>query len=433
MFGTSGIRGLYGKEIDEELALLVSNIFSDCEVAVGRDIRNTGIPLSHAVFSGITSAGYNAIELGIVPTPTVALATKLKEAKGIMVTASHNPFEYNGLKFINNGLEIPKKTEEVIEAKYKKKEMKYAEWHEVGKVVTDNSFISKHKEFIKERIHIPEGNKPKVVVDSNGAGAVITPSLLEELGCEVISINNSLEKFSRPSEPNAKNLEQLSKTIVDKKADFGIAHDGDADRCVVLDEKGEIFPFDVQLSIMIDHELNKSSNKKIVSTIESSLLVRETVEKNNGHLIVTPVGSVFVGEALEHGNALFGGEPCGEYIFQKGVHVPDAIHAVAKFLEIYLEKGQFSELKKQYKTHPIHRDKFKVKDKLKSMEKIRLDVPTDGKISDKDGIRADEDDGWFLIRPSGTEPVIRLTMEYKDKEKLESKKKELVDLIKRNL
>ena len=433
MFGTSGIRGLYGSEIDERLAILVSNVFADMDIAVGRDIRKTGLPLSHAVFSGIASAGNDAIDLGIVPTPTVAIASKLKGIRGIVITASHNPPEYNGLKFIEKGIEIPKKLEKEIEERYKKGEMNLADWSDVGRVVTDNSYIAKHKEMIKEAVEIPEGKKPKVVVDSNGAGAAITPYLLKELGCEVISINDSLEKFSRPSEPNQKNLTQLSKTIISKKADFGIAHDGDADRCVILDEKGEIFPFDVQLSIMIEHELNKSKNKKIVSTIESSLLIRETVEKNDGHLIVTPVGSVYVGEKLEQENALFGGEPCGEYIYHDGVHVPDAVHAVAKFLEIYLEKGQFSELKKQYRTYPIHRDKFKAEDKKKSMEKIKSEIKTEGKIQNKDGIRVDEDDGWFLIRPSGTEPVIRLTMEYKDKEKLESKKKELIDLIKRNL
>ncbi len=433
MFGTSGIRGLYGSEINEELAMRVSNIFADGDVAVGRDIRKTGLPLSHAVFSGITSAGSDAIDLGIVPTPTVALATKLKEAKGIMVTASHNPPEYNGLKFMEQGLEMPKSREKEIEERYRNSETSLASWNEAGSVVTDNSFVARHKEFIRERIVLSEGKNPKVVVDSNGAGAVITPSLLEELGCKVVSINDSLEKFSRPSEPNVKNLAMLSEKIRETGADFGVAHDGDADRCVVLDEKGEMLAFDVQLSLMIEHELSKSKNKKIVSTTESSLLIRETVEKNGGHLVVTPVGSVYVGEALERENALFGGEPCGEYLYQKGVHVPDAIHAVAKFLEIYLEEGQFSKLKKQYKTYPIYRDKFRSADKNKAMEEIKSGVKTSGKINDEDGIRVDEVDGWFLIRPSGTEPVIRLTMEYKDKEKLESKKKELIAIIKKNL
>lgn len=433
MFGTSGIRGIYGTEITENLALLLSNVFADSDMVIGRDTRKTGLPLSHAVFSGVTSAGRNAVDLGIVPTPTVALATKLKVARGIMITASHNPPEYNGLKFIERGLEVPKKTEKIIEAKYRNKEIKLVGWDKVGKVFVDSSFIEKHKEFVKGLVEISRGKRPKVVIDSNGAGAVITPSLLRELGCEVISINDSLESFSRPSEPNAKNLEGLSRKIKETGADFGIGHDGDADRCVILDENGEMLPFDVQLSIMIEHELSKSKNKKIVSTIESSLIIRETVEKNGGRLIVTPVGSVYVGETLEKEGAVFGGEPCGEYIYQHGVHVPDAILAAAKFLEIYLEKGKFSELRKRYKTYSIHRDKFQASNKERSMERIKSMIKTGGKINDEDGIRVDEDDGWFLIRPSGTEPVIRLTMEYKDETKLKKRKKEVEDIIRKNI
>ncbi|NYZ77114.1 phosphoglucosamine mutase [Candidatus Micrarchaeota archaeon] len=433
MFGTSGIRGLYGSEIDEKLAIIVSNIFADCDVAVGRDIRKTGLPLAHAVFSGITSAGSDAIDLGIVPTPTVAFAAKTRGIKGMMITASHNPPEYNGLKFISNGMEIGKSDERAVEAKYKKKEVRLASWDGTGRLITDNSFIAKHKESVKSLVSIPKNKKPKIVIDSNGSGAVITPSLFRELGCDVISINDSLEAFSRPSEPNAKNLEGLSKKIVETKADFGIAHDGDADRCVIIDEKGEMIPFDVQLSMMIEHELAKSKNRKIVSTTESSLLIRETVESNGGELIVTPVGSVYVGETLERDVAVFGGEPCGEYIYQQGVHLPDAILAAAKFLEIYLEKGKFSELKKRYKTYPIHRDKFPAKNKRESMEKIKSQIKTEGKVNDEDGIRVDEQDGWFLIRASGTEPIVRLTMEYKDKEKLERKKKELIEIIRKSI
>ena len=196
MFGTSGIRGLYGKEINERLAMIVSNAFANTDMVVGRDIRKTGIPLSHAVFSGVTSAGLDVINLGIAPTPTVALATKLKGIRGIMITASHNPPEYNGFKFIDNGIEIPEYIEEEIETKYKNNDFSLSNWDETGKVVADNSYIAKHKEMIKKTVKIPGEKKPKVVVDSNGAGAVITPSLLEELGCEVISINNSLEKFA---------------------------------------------------------------------------------------------------------------------------------------------------------------------------------------------------------------------------------------------
>jgi len=433
MFGTSGIRGLYGSELDEKLALLVSNIFADNVVAVGRDIRKTGKPIAHAIFAGITSAGMDGIDIGIAPTPTVAFATKIRRIKGIMITASHNPPQYNGLKFFKDGIEIGRNAEREIEERYRRCETRLADWNKIGRLIKDDSFIAKHKDSVKSLVNIQKNKKVRVVIDSNGAGVVITPQLFREFGCDVISINDSIEGFSRPSEPNAKNLEGLSKKVIESGADFGIAHDGDADRCVIIDEHGEIVPFDVQLSIMIEHELERTRNKRIVSTIESSLIVREAVEKSGGELIVTPVGSSYVGEALERYNAIFGGEPCGEYIYQNGVHVPDGVLSAAKFLEIYLEKGRFSELKKKYKTYPIYRDKFHAQDRNGAIKRIKAQLRTEGRINEEDGVRVDEDDGWFLIRPSGTEPLIRLTMEYKDKDKLERKRAELVELIKKNL
>ncbi len=433
MFGTSGIRGLYGSEVNEKLALIVSNIFADDVVAVGKDIRKTSRPIAHAIFAGIISAGMDGIDIGIAPTPTVAFATKIKRIKGIMITASHNPPQYNGLKFFKNGIEIGRNDERNIEERYLHRETKLADWNKIGRLISDDSFIAKHKESIKSLVNIQKNKKVRVVIDSNGAGVVITPQLFREFGCDVISINNSIEEFSRPSEPNAKNLEGLSKKVIESRADFGIAHDGDADRCVIIDEHGEILPFDVQLSIMIEHELERTRNKRIVSTIESSLIVREAVERSGGELIVTPVGSAYVGEALERYNAIFGGEPCGEYIYQNGVHVPDGVLSAAKFLEIYLEKGKFSELKKKYKTYPIYRDKFHAVDRERAIKRIKTQLRTEGRINEDDGVRVDEDDGWFLIRPSGTEPLIRLTMEYKDKDKLKRKKSELIELIKKNL
>jgi phosphoglucosamine mutase len=180
---------------------------------------------------------------------------------------------------------------------------------------------------------------------------------------------------------------------------------------------------------MIEHELSKSKNKKIVTTVEASLMIREVVEESGGKIEITPVGSTYVGDVLEKQNALFGGEPCGEYIYQKGVHVPDAPLAVAKFLEIFCENGKFSNLKKKYKQNFIARDKFPSKDKHAAMERMRKNINIDGKIRDDDGIRVDEEDGWFLIRASGTEPIVRLTIEYKTKKRLEDRKKELTEII----
>ena len=282
--------------------------------------------------------------------------------------------------------------------------------------------------------------KPKVIVDPNGAGTVITTDLLRDMGCEIISINSGLRGFDRPSEPNAENLKGLAAKVLELKADLGIGHDGDADRTVVVDETGTVLPLDVQLAIMIENELSRTTvkgKKKIISTVEASLCVREAVENAGAELLVTPVGSLYVSEELERTEAVFGGEPCGEYVFSNGIHAPDGILAAAKFVEIFCEKGKLSALRNKYKTYFMLRGKFECanSEKYKIVDRVRDKIEKENrtkancKIRTDDGIRVDEPDGWFLIRASGTEPYVRLTMEYRTKEKQEKKAGELIEVI----
>jgi phosphoglucosamine mutase len=428
LFGTSGIRGLYGTEITESLAKKVAYAFADSDIAIGRDTRDTGPSLQKAATDGAFSRGKNVIELGIVPTPSVALATKKHACNGIMITASHNPEQYNGLKLIEDGHEISKQREKQIEAEYAQDVQKQ---EKIGSVFFDNDILNDHKELVTSLVdnHMIEKKKPKIIIDCNGAGAAITPSLLSDLGCEIISINSELGSFNRPSEPNEKNLSTLRSLVPALSADLGLAHDGDGDRTIAVDELGNMIPFDIQLALMIQHELQNSKNKKIISTIEASLAIRETVESAGGKAIITPVGSTYVASKLETENAIFGGEPCGEYIYADGVHVPDGPLGAAKLVEILAKVGKFSKLTKNYKTNPMLRDRFDTKNKYKVVDQIKSEISMEGKISDEDGIRVDEADGWFLIRASGTEPIVRLTMEYQDKNKLEKRKDELSKLI----
>jgi phosphoglucosamine mutase len=197
-----------------------------------------------------------------------------------------------------------------------------------------------------------------------------------------------------------------------------------------VDEAGKMIPLDVQLAIMVQSELEKSKNKKIISTMESSLILKESVAQSGGNLSITPVGSTYVAEKLETENAIFGGEPCGEYIYSRGVHVPDGPLAAAKLVEVLAEKGHFSKLVKEFRTNPIAREKFKANNKYKAVEAVKSALSIEGEMSEADGVRIDEEDGWFMVRASGTEPIVRLTMEYKDKKKLEKRKNQISDLIK---
>ncbi|MFH0884901.1 MAG: hypothetical protein V1861_04285 [Candidatus Micrarchaeota archaeon] len=444
MFGTSGIRGVYGQDITPALASRIASIFCGKRLVVGRDIRESGPTLFEAVCQGAFAAGATVIDLGIVPTPTVALATKKHACRGIMLTASHNPPEYNGLKLIEGGKEIGKELEKDITRRYKAgegvslaSEQGGPDIH--GALVHDWEIVEDHKKAIVGMVdrRAIEKRKPKIIVDCNGAASSITPYLLSDLGAKVVSVNASLSCFNRASEPSAGNLSYLPSLILDTGADFAIAHDGDGDRCMIIDERGEALPLDAQLAIMIEHELEcvGSQNRNIVSTVESSLAIRDVVEKAGGKITITPVGSTHVGDALEERKALFGGEPCGEYIYRDGVHVPDAILAAAKFTEIFCKKGAFSKLKTKYPQSPMAREKFQAKDKHKAMAGIIPQVRSlgiDGIFRTDDGIRIDEPDGWFLIRASGTEPIVRLTMEYKTEKRLLGRKKDLAAIISRN-
>ncbi len=448
MFGTSGIRGIYGSVITEELANRVANIFSNGKLVLARDIRKSGISLLEAAAEGAKEAGSDVIDIGICPTPTLALATCGRRpiaSRGIMITASHNPEEFNGLKLVEKGKEICKAMEKEIEDAYKTKKWKTSRIK--GTLSRDDSIIDEHKELVRGLVDVDRiaKRKPKIIVDCNGAASVITPQLLTDLGCVVISTNSSMERFNRPSEPNAKNLAYLSSLVPAMHADFAIAHDGDGDRCVIVDETGAVLPFDAQLAMMIEHELSDSNiknnkknpkNKRIISTIEASLVIREVVEEAGGTIDITPVGSTHIGDLMEENGALFGGEPCGEYIYRDSVHVPDAVLAAAKFAEIFCERGVFSKLKTKYKQNPMARERFPAKDKQATIEAIKDALPglgIEGDVRSDDGIRIDEDDGWFLVRASGTEPIVRLTMEYKTQGRLDERKKKIESLIKSKL
>lgn len=433
LFGTSGIRGIYDKDITEELAYRIANVFAASsirqEVVIGKDTRKSCEVLEYACADGVLAAGKNAMLLGIVPTPVVSLATVKRNCNGIMITASHNPGEYNGFKLFRNGKEISHAEEGEFERSFNEWEGK----SDGSKGKTENlHLLETHRSMIKNLVdcNAIAGKKPNVVVDCNGAAGVIAPHLLREMGCHVISMNAELEGFNRPSEPNAENLSRTAEIVKATGADLGIAHDGDGDRCVVIDETGTVLPLDVQLAMMIEYELQNAENRKIITTTEASLVVRETCKRLGAEMRITPVSSVYVSEELEKNNAWFGGEPCGEYIFSRAAHhAPDGILAAAIFVEMFAEKGALSVLKKSYGQYPMLREKFECKNKPEAIRKVTSHVTIEGKRNEEDGLRIDEEDGWFLIRASGTEPIIRLTMEYKNGKKLGRRAAELRRII----
>lgn len=425
LFGTNGVRGIANSELTAEMALDLGRTIGtlrDGKIAVACDTRISSSMLKSAVSAGIMSTGSDVVDLGIAPTPALQFYVKESECSaGVIVTASHNPREYNGIKFVQeNGVEFYREMDEESERVYISKKFRIAEWNEVGQLYRDENGIRKYIESIADSVELDKSYK--VVVDcGNGAGSFTTPEILKMLGCEVYGINcNPDGRFpARNPEPVEESLGLLKKAVVDFGADLGVAHDGDADRAVFVDEHGRFVNEDVTLALMAKHYVEKKKNKgggKIVVTpVSSSRCVEDAVKGAGGELVYTAVGSPVVAKVMIEKNAIFGGEGNGGLIFPEHLVARDGGMSVAKVLELMDETGRkISELASEIPRYHTFKGKVNCRDKKKLLEELKKEFPDANHV---DGARIDFEDGWVLIRPSGTEPIARIFAEAKSEER----------------
>ncbi|MCX6772047.1 MAG: phosphoglucosamine mutase [Candidatus Micrarchaeota archaeon] len=425
LFGTSGIRGIYGKEVTASLAMRTGGAAGKKggKLIIARDARSTSPLLANAIAAGAMLSGAGVVDIGMAPTPLLAYATAREKCNGAMVTASHNPPEYNGIKLFSCGSEFTRSQEAEVEAAIAGKESAVA-WNEAGQKESKD-YAQEYAHFLLPQVDTPSiaGRKPRVLVDAgNAAASILAPALLRAAGCEVVELYCSEPgKPGRDLEPKAETLTVASEAVKKNRCDLGIAFDGDGDRAIGIDEKGRVLALDVQLAIFCAHFLKKKKGA-IVSTVEASLCVKETVEKAGGRLSITPVGSLFVAEQVKKQGAVFGGEPCGEYVFPSSTPCADGLLSALCLAEIFCTKGRLSALADGVKTYPIERRKYgcggKSKERIMAELAGGLAFP-EAKLSTIDGLRYDFSDGWLLVRPSGTEPAMRLTCEFKGKKKLD--------------
>ena len=428
LFGTSGIRGKFQKDITAELALNVGKAIATYlggkgDVVIGYDSRTTNQMLENAICAGLLESGCNVLRLKMVPTPLVGYAVaKLDADAGVMITASHNPSEYNGIKVWNkNGMAYTTSQEDKIENIYHSKEFIDVGWENIGNI----HLIEDIKEdYITELLSIVD-IKPglKVVVDSaSGAGSELSPIIFRRAGCEVITLNSQVDGFfpGRNPEPNEKNLKDLMKVVKATGADIGIAHDGDADRMIAVDDKGNISDFDKLLAIVC-----REFGGKIITTVDAGLCIDEALKSVGGELVRTKVGDVNVAEAIIEENATFGGEPSGTWLHPDFCMCPDGILSGLRITEIVSKEGPLSKLLDDIPIYPNAREKVicSNNDKLKVMENIEDSLTESfediANVTTIDGVRLTfDDDSWVLVRPSGTEGYIRVTIEAKTQEKL---------------
>jgi phosphoglucosamine mutase len=426
LFGTSGVRGVVGKDITPELFMqlglsLATQLGNSGTVVVGRDTRLSGEMLENSLVSGLLSGGCDVKRAGVVPTPVLAFAVKsLSEKAGAMITASHNPAKYNGVKLWDSrGMAYTPSMERKIERIYSVNKWKRVGWGEIGRV-SEVDIVPSYLKKITGSVKL--GRSYKVVVDcGNGAGSAVTPILLRKLGCKVVSLNSQPDGHfpGRGLEPTAKNLKELSDVVRATGADIGIAHDGDADRAVAIDDRG-IFAKEDKLLALVASDLVRKKGDVVVTTVDASRVIDDAVGLKGGKVVRTPVGDVNVAKAVKDKKAVFGGEPCGAWIFPQVHLAPDGPLAAAKVLELLDSTGRkLSELLDGLHDYPTVREKVACSNekKEKVMKKFKTGARRQFKGVKKvltiDGIRLELKDGWVLVRPSGTEPYIRVTAEGK--------------------
>jgi phosphoglucosamine mutase len=429
LFGSSGVRGVVNRDMTPELACSIGMAVGSGarSVVIGSDSRTSGQMMEAAVSSGLMACGCQVYSCGLVTTPTLAEATRCMSA-GVMLTASHNPPEYAGIKLWNpDGTGFGVAQSERIEAIVSTRSFELVSWDRVG----ERHVLTDMPEMHVQRILRGVGKAGlKVVVDcANGPAFNVTPIVLQRMGCKVITINSNPDGHfpGRMPEPVEENLADLKSAVSSMGADLGIAHDGDADRMVAVDDKGAFLGGDQLLALFA----KRYAKKKAVVTVDASMAVEDFVDVE---VIRTRVGDVFVSEEVREKGADFGGEPSGTWIFPDQTFCPDGILAAARLVEMASE-SKLSELRKEVPVYPTLRQAVPFKPDDKAMVLKRLEAEMKAIESEElltmDGFRHRFEDGWALVRPSGTEPKIRLLAEARDSKRADEIMRLMADAVRR--
>lgn len=425
MFGTNGVRGVANEGLSCELALQLGKSIGKVlgpTVALAYDTRVSSQMIRDAVRAGLASVGTDVRDLGMVPTPALQHYVKVRPelTGGVMITASHNPPEYNGIKCISaDGTECSHEEERRIEDLYDTV-IGCVPWDSIGKVREVEGAADEYVDSVASKVDASaiRGAGLTVCVDcANGASVHTTPALMSRLGVRAITLNgNPQGEFpGHPSEPTEENLAALKRMVVDTGADLGIAHDGDADRCVFVASDGRFVSGDLALALLARNEIGPLGGGRVMVTVATSKVVEDTVAACGGETVYTAVGSPIVAREMIASGGVFGGEENGGLIFADHQYCRDGAMGAAKMLECIARNGPLSS---QVDSLPRYRT---IKRAVACPEGLKDRVVeavcanhSDGRIDRRDGLRIDYDDGWVLLRPSGTEPKFRVYSESMD-------------------
>ncbi len=439
MVSISGIRGIVGETLTPSTIIKYISAFAQyCNyktIIIGRDGRITGESIANIVSAALTQSGCTVINLGICPTPTVQLAVEhFHAAGGISITASHNPMQWNGMKFIaSTGMFLNAEENKIFWNIAEKENPHYTSWEKQGKLTNDNTMIEQHIRAVEKLPFINlkkiQQRKFKIVVDCvNAAGGIIVPKLLRYFGCEVIELHcNNSGIFPHTPEPLPENLTELAQHVVQEKADFGIAVDPDVDRLVLITEKGEPLGEEYTIASIVQYMLETEKklgkeNHTVVINLSTTRAVEDIAQKYNAKILRTPVGEINVAKKMKEVKALVGGEGSGGIILP-AVHLGrDAIVGIGIFLQLLTDfHGTLSEYKSTLPFYVIVKNKIELgslqPDTL--LKKLENDYKKTEKVNIEDGLRIDFEKSWVHLRKSNTEPIIRIIAEATTKEQAE--------------
>jgi phosphomannomutase len=442
VFKAYDVRGLYGDELDEEGAYAIGRAYAELfepeRVAVGRDMRVSGRSMSQAVMSGLAEGGVEVLDLGLVGTEMVYCAVgELGLDGGIAVTASHNPKEYTGMKIVREGA-LPVGGESGLAEIRERALQGFGDPSGAGRVEEVDiwpAYVDRVLSFVDEDAVA----RLKVVVDAaNGMAGVMLPPVLEHLP-QIETVRYFFEPDgSFPNhEPNPllpENRAFIVEQTTKEAADFGVAFDGDADRCFFVDDAGEFVPGDFVTALLAESILEKDPGGKIIYDLRASWAVPETIERAGGIPLVNRVGHAYIKHRMREEDALFGGEVSGHYYFRDFYQADSGVIPFLMMLELVSRKGQkLSEILQPFReryfiTGELNTPVSNVDVKLRELEE---QFASSGEVSHLDGISVDAEDWHFNVRPSNTEPLLRLNLEARSRELMEEKRDEVLGVIRR--
>ena len=450
----SGIRGTIGGKVGDNLTPIDVVKFaasyglwikeqsnkSTYSVVIGRDARISGEMIQNLVINTLVAMGINVVNLDLSTTPTVEIAVPKENADGgIILTASHNPKQWNALKLLDSKGEFLSSThsQRVLDIA-SNDSMNFSDVDSLGKVFTDNSYFDKHIDSVISLSYVNEksirNSNFRVVVDGvNSTGGIVVPMLLERLGVDVIKIHcDPNGNFPHNPEPLKEHLADLSKKVLETNADFGIAVDPDVDRLAFMDEKGILFGEEYTLVACADYVLNINKGNT-VSNMSSTRALKDVTNKYGGSYTASAVGEVNVVESMKKNNAVIGGEGNGGIILPESHYGRDALVGIALFLSLLSEKKiSVSELKKTYPLYFMSKKKINLnKDtNVDSILSIIKNNHNDDEINLIDGVKIDFIDSWVHLRKSNTEPIIRIYSEAKSQLEADKLADEFIEKIK---